>query len=131
MLSSERLAEIFNKQIEEFSEQMMHAFPSLSRDETIENLNSALLTAISITPRVPINFFYEKVVTKYGKQLSEKNEKFFMHHATFDQLNPLQIVRHVYRDASEAEKQIIWQYIDSLIKLSKQYQEVKKQINRT
>ena len=84
------------------------------------------MTTISLTPNLPIQLFYKKFVNEYDEEILARNEDFFLesfqrsscssNQCQFDQHNPnpIDIVKYVYKDASNENKQIIWDYIQRL-----------------
>lgn len=121
-----KLITIFNKQIQEFCDQIVHTFPHLMQNRTVQQIYNTLLTTISLTPNVPINLFYVNFVNEYDEEILSRNEDFFLENFNDDSsidsvdngtnrdVNPIEIVKFVYKDASEENKKIIWDYIQRL-----------------
>lgn len=129
-----KLITIFNKQIHEFCDQIVQAFPNLLSDPTIQTIHNTLLTTISLTPNVPIQLFYSKFVNEYDEEILARNEDFFLEnfskikvsnasHIEPNEINPIDIVKYVYKDASPENKKIIWDYIQRLRLLCIKYYE--------
>ena len=127
-----KLINVFNKQIQEFCDQITQAFPNLLTDPTIQKIYNTLLTTISLTPNVPIQLFYNNVINEYDEEILARNEEFFLENFNKikvtdksniepNQVNPIDIVKFVYKDASAENKKIIWDYIQRLRLISIKY----------
>lgn len=128
-----KLITIFNKQIQEFCDQVIQAFPDILTDSTIQKIYNTLLTTISLTPNVPIQLFYSRFINEYDEEILARNEDFFLENFSKikvsgsssnvepNQVDPIDIVKYVYKDASQENKKIIWDYIQRLRLLSIKY----------
>ena len=77
-MNHDKLISVFNKQILEFFDQILMAFPALTQNNAIGKIKQTLHATIAITPHVLISLFYDKVVALYDTEISTRDDAFFM-----------------------------------------------------
>ena len=123
-MKSDKIINVFNKQIMEFTQQIMKAFPDIMNDSNVNKMYNTLETSVSLTPTIPIQLFYEKFVQHYNDEIMNRDADFFLQ---FDEIgdNPIDVLKYVYNDASEDNKKIIWDYVQRLRLLAIKYHQQK------
>ena len=120
----QKIVTIFNKTILRFASEICETFPNLANDAKVKNIRNTLETTIILTPNIPIKLFYDSVVLKYQKQLDDKNENFFLSFEAKNGNHPIDLVKAVYQQASDENKEIVWKYVDTLRLLTTQYHQL-------
>ena len=77
-MNHDKIISVFNKQILEFLDQILLAFPQLSDNVSVDKIKQTLYTTIAITPHVLISLFYDKIVTVYEKEIIARDDSFLM-----------------------------------------------------
>lgn len=112
-------AKAFNTQIFKFFDEIIKMYPKIKEFKT---LKMKIKTASLIKDNITIEMFHKTVVVHYLKEISEKDEKFFL---TLDlsgtPLENLSHLRNLWKFASDTTKKSIWKYIELLTKLSNAY----------
>ena len=123
MADKEQLITVFNDRLEKFMEQLRYAFPKFQTDKQALVMENQLKTAIICTPQIPISMFYAKFVLRYDKQIKDRDENFFgeLIKEPKNSTNPMQLLIYVYDNATERNKEVIWDYLDQLRFLAVKY----------
>lgn len=118
----------FNKQLEEFLEDIVRLFPN---DKDIRAAKNSMNLMKKMNPKLIINCWYEYVSKPYGVEIIEKGiEPFIDKNYKEDMkyleesakiLEVIDRIRKPLRELSEDDKKISSQYIINLVKLSNAY----------
>ena len=107
-----RLIHIFNKQLFEFSQQTVDTFPEILDHDELRTLHATLLAAITLTPNLPIQIFYDQFVKKYNQHIEKRDEQFLINLHKNKRYH--QMLLDLNQKASENNRKIIWDYIEGL-----------------
>lgn len=112
----------FNNIIIEFVDDCISVFPN---DTDFKTYKNALLLLKKYNPKKIVTTFQE-YLSIYRDKLEAKDETFFLNN-TFKEVqkyeneeifNVINRIKKYWKDLSNTNKEIIWKYIDTLIKLS-------------
>lgn len=114
----------FNKTFNEFIDDIILIFPN---DSELRMYKKLISTALTFNSRLIINIFIDSVVLKYGTQLLEKDESFFLNNDYSDLIDSsqteynalIQKIKEYWVIMNDENKDIIWKYFRVLILLSK------------
>ena len=120
----EKMITCFNKTILQFASEIFETFPDLANDQNIIKIKNTLETTITFTPHIPIKLFYDSVIKKYEKHLIDKDESFFLSFEAKNGNHPIDLVKAIYTQSSDKNKEIVWKYINALMLLSSQYNQL-------
>jgi len=113
--------EKFNVTFTEFIDDVISLFPN---DSDLRMYKTAIVTAIKFDNKLAINIFNDSVVNKYGKQLLDRDESFFLNHDYNEvginkEYNALiDKVKNYWTTMNDENKNIVWKYFKVLILLS-------------
>lgn len=112
-------AKAFNTQIFKFFNEIIKMYPKTREFRTLKmKIKSASMIRSSVT----IEMFHKSVVVHYLKEITEKDEKFFLTlNLDGTPLAELSHLKNLWADASDVTKVSIWKYIELLTKLSVVY----------
>lgn len=119
----EKIIEIFNHQTSELLDQLQQTFPDECNEPSTQSLIIGLESAMMLTPSVPVILFFKNVVRKYGSYIEKRDGDFFMNWQpkNKDLKGPIDIIKNVYAIASDSNRDIVWDYLERLRKLSQLY----------
>jgi len=115
----------FNTTFNEFVDDIIRIFPN---DQDLKIYKAAIQTTIALDNRYIITRFNESVVNKYGKQLLERDDSFFLNHDYVEivsynkEYNALiSKVKLAWNTMNDENKEIMWKYFKILILLSNKF----------
>ena len=115
----------FNVTFNEFIDDIIRIFPN---DQDLKVYKAGIQTAIVLDNKYIITRFNDSIVDKYGKQLLERNDTFFLNHDYIDvisynkEYNALILkVKNAWSSMNNENKEIMWKYFKILILLSNKY----------
>ena len=112
-------AKAFNTQIFKFFDEIIKMYPSVKE---FKSLKMKIRTAAAMKDSITIEMFHKVIVGYYLKQITEKDEKFFLTlNLDGTPLASLSHLRTLWATASDTTKNSIWKYIELLTKLSVAY----------
>jgi hypothetical protein len=111
----------FNTTLGEFVDDLIRVCPQFT---DLKGYQISLKAAVFITPKVPVQIFYDMVTTPYGSQIAVKNEEFFLAAKYEEQtggnhLNIVETIKSIWKGLDESNKECIWKYLTLLVILSK------------
>jgi len=125
-MNGKEIINIFNQQLEEIIDQAKTTFSDIIEDnKQIEKLTNAIHTTISITPSVPIKIFYKNFAAPFNKQINDRNDGFFLKFEVDDDI--FELLKYIYKNTTDDNKDIIWNYILRLKNLSVKYYDKKNE----
>lgn len=125
-MNGNKIIEIFNNQILEIISQSYNTFDEIiDKDKRFQSLINSIETTISITPSVPITLFYNNFSKPFEEQISKKDDVFFLNFEVKDDF--FELLKYIYKNTTEENKTIIWDYILRLKTLSIKYYDKKKE----
>jgi len=111
----------FNVTFNEFIDDIIRIFPN---DQDLKVYKAGIQTAIVLDNKYIITRFNDSIVDKYGKQLLERNDTFFLNHDYIDvisynkEYNALILkVKNAWSSMNNENKEIMWKYFKILILL--------------
>ena len=120
MEKSKKIITLFNKQLSEFIEQLMNVFPLKKNNEAMK-IYIKFQTTLTLTPQIIINLFFHEIVDGHFDEIKNRDEHFFTQLFKSKTQTPFKVFLIVYKDATEENKKIIWDYIQRLGLLCSQY----------
>lgn len=110
--------DIFNNKLMEFLNELKIVLPELKELMTYEGLT---LSAIMFDRTLPYKTFTENVLYPYGSYIENKDEKFLLENEyNIDIDNKfIDMIKRVWKDLDEENKQAIWTYMKLLIAINK------------
>ena len=120
--------ESFNNKLDEFLNDLITTFSEIKDFRT---LKTSIVFAKSINIKLPQQIFNDFVVAKYGDQIRDRNEQFFLNHdysevvssfamtgidsASLDIIGKL---KSIWQELSDCNKDVIWKYLSVLLVLN-------------
>ena len=125
------LIKIFNEKLNEFIKDLILLYD----DSDLYNFKNSINLVTLVDEKKPIKVFNTIIVSKYKKQLILRDEAFFLDHHYSDEMacrqnveesvdlstNLVVKIKSYWKDLSDENKTIIWQYFKILIILCEKY----------
>jgi hypothetical protein len=128
MSKTTKIIIIFNKQLIDFTNEILRVYPdNVKNNKDVVALYNTLLTATSLTPKIPIKIFETQLLLPYTNEMRQRNDDFFLNMNL--KKSPIRILQYIYTTASDTNKTVIWNYIDRLRLLCQKYIEYKQHNN--
>lgn len=117
----------FNDTADEFCKDLVATFPEVKE---FKQLKSGLLLLKNVNERQPRELFHKFVAENFRDEILAKDERFFLHEVhnhdllggeTSQWQNVLTLLRALWGNLSEANKNNIWKYFQVLIVLDDRY----------
>jgi hypothetical protein len=115
----------FNVTFNEFIDDIIRIFPN---DQDLKVYKAGIQTAIVLDNKYIITRFNDSIVDKYGKQLLERNDAFFLNHDYTDVISynkeynaVILKVKNAWSSMNTENKEIMWKYFKILILLSNKF----------
>jgi hypothetical protein len=111
----------FNQTFREFGDEIVKTFPD---DNEFRMYNVAIQAALLIKPDVVLDIFHSRVIVPFGDRILARDESFFLDH-TYGEVTAdieeaaaiIDKVKSYYKDMSDENREIVWQYFRLLVKL--------------
>jgi len=122
---------IFNQKLIAFAQDLRCLNEGLREPiPQINVLETGVQLASALDPQTPLKLFRLHVSTPYGKQIEEKDDRFFLEGTEIDKdhsddLNLVNMLRSVWKTLSNDDKQAIWGHMQLLLKLDRKIGENK------
>jgi hypothetical protein len=115
----------FNVTFNEFIDDIIRIFPN---DQDLKVYKAGIQTAIVLDNKYIITRFNDSIVDKYGKQLLERNDAFFLNHDYTDVISynkeynaVILKVKNAWSSMNTENREIMWKYFKILILLSNKF----------
>lgn len=116
--------EIFNAKLLEFIDDISAVYKDSKK------IKKGITLAILVDRKMPIRMFKEKVVIKYGDQISTRNEAFLMEEdytssianvvpSEFSSIDIVNELKSIWKSLDDDNKNAIWAHIQGLCALAK------------
>jgi hypothetical protein len=128
---SQVFIEVFNKKTDEFFKDLVAAFPAVTQFGTFK---AGFQLMKNINERRPQQLFHKYIYEKYGEQIKNKDEQFFM---VTDLTNTglqstsgenwglfVDNLRGIWKTMDAENKKVIWDYLNLLVKLNEKIVEI-------
>lgn len=106
-----------------FNSKLLEFFDEMTIYDHVVNfsaLKTVTKTIIAVTPDSPQKMFRSSVTDKYGKQIIDRNEAFFLEETYKEADNTLvSSVKSVWKSIDQKNKDIVWDYFNVLVYLDK------------
>lgn len=118
---------LFNTKADEFCRDLVSTFPEVSE---FKQLKSGLLLLKNVDEKKPREFFHNFVSSNYRQHILDRDESFFLNemqhqaHAGIDSSqwhNVICLLRGLWGNLSDENKDTIWKYFQVLIALDDKY----------
>ena len=112
--------QLFNDTLETFLKDLASTFDYIPE---LKKIKSAVTLARNLNQKTPSTIFKKYVEGMYRQQILSKDEAFFLQQQQygFDTNNWVtfvQLIKGIWRDLDEENKEVIWKYMHTLIALS-------------
>jgi hypothetical protein len=119
-MSKKVLIDALYNQFSDFLKQLVSMYPE---DEDLGVFNDNLIFVKNMNPMLLVNTMKTELIMPYGDKIASRDETFFMNYeyetredVDLDIVNKL---RKYYASMSIESKDIVWKYIDIIVRLSK------------
>ncbi len=110
--------EAFNRQIINLLKELSHIYPN---NGDLKELKNEIFLLTKTFPKKIIHIYY-KSLYPYNEYISNEDETFFIDmDLKGTTIESFEYVKHVWENASDENKKIIWKYFQVLNKLTEKY----------
>ncbi len=122
---------VFNKKATEFLADLIQAYPEI---EQFKTLKGAFTLLKNVSEDTPLKMFQRNVLSKYSKEIEERDEHFFLQRDDYDS-DIIQVTTHVeywrdfitnlkslWQSMSPENKEAIWNHLNFLTVIARQIQ---------
>jgi hypothetical protein len=118
-MASKKILETFNTQLMKFFAELCKLYPD-NRD--FKAIKGQIRTGLNLDKKLAVKMFHEYVVKEFKEKILQKDEEFFLN---FDvsgtDLESLNYIKNIWRDANEDVKNAVYKYILLLTRLCDKY----------
>ena len=120
MARQQRLSDLFVSQLDKFTMAIRKSFPGSSKE--LNKIEFKLRMVKKYDSKIIVQNFHDHLVKKYRTEIANRDERFFL---DFDLsctvLKDLDILKEIWKSASDGSKVAIWKYIDQFVKISEAF----------
>lgn len=121
MTEAQKWITMFNQKLKEFIQDLIRAYPN---DRDFKLWKTSLDMLVNMKPDIPQQLFHQHT-EKYFPRIQARDDAFFIHNSEFhDTLSQNDItgeiidrIHNYWENTADADKEVIWQYLDLLIQL--------------
>ena len=131
-MNKEKCVEVFNKQLNDFINDLITVYP---KDDDLYTFKTSIKMLSLVDDKKVLRMFKEFVYDKYKEPLMAKDSEFFLQNdynefvnGNFDaQANPevteqlINKIKSYWKEMSTANRDIVWSYLQVLIKLTDKF----------
>ena len=122
---------LFNKKVTEFMADLILAYPEI---EQFKALKGAFTLLKNVSEDTPVKMFKTNVLSKYKKQIDERDEQFFLAREDYDEdisqvtshveywKDFIQFLKKLWLTMNDENKEAIWNHLKVLTLIASQIQ---------